>query len=91
MRTSSKLTLLEVMDKKVLAGPRGWNGDKPFMFVLNSTAAFLWENLEGREFDTKDMVKLLMNEYDIPEEIAAPDVQFILDKWLSEGVVTSAL
>ena len=54
---------------------------------LNESAAFLWENLEGKEFTVEDMVHLLMEEYDVGEELATRDALSLADTWKAQGVV----
>ena len=43
------------------------------LISLNSTAAFLWKALEGKEFTTKQMAELLVEEYGIDMELALTD------------------
>ena len=51
------------------------------MISMNSTAAFLWESLQGKEFDVKDVKHLLLDEYGIDDAIAARDSEAIVLKW----------
>ncbi|MCQ2183413.1 MAG: PqqD family protein [Bacteroidales bacterium] len=57
------------------------------MIVLNETASFLWENLEGKEFSLDDMVALLLETYDVSEETAREDAQILVDKLVENAVV----
>ena len=41
------------------------------MISLNSTAAFLWENVEGKDFTVEDLTKLLTDNYEVEEERVA--------------------
>ena len=54
---------------------------------LNESAAFLWENLEGKEFTVEDMVRFLMEEYEVDEELATHDATALADTWKDQGVV----
>ena len=49
------------------------------MISLNATAAFLWKEVEGKEFDTEMLVSLLMEEYGITHNVAANDVASLLE------------
>ncbi len=51
------------------------------MIVLNSTAAYLWEELCGKDFTTDDIVALLLSKYDVDEELARKDAENLLVKW----------
>jgi len=57
------------------------------MIVLNETAAFLWEKLEGKNFSLDDMVALLLDTYDVSEDIARRDAQALADKLAENGIL----
>lgn len=49
------------------------------MISLNASAAFLWKEVEGKEFDAEMLVSLLMEEYGITHDVAAKDVAALLE------------
>ena len=57
------------------------------LLSLNETAAFLWKEVEGKEFTREDLVKLLLDNYEVTPEVAGPDVDKLLNTWITEGVV----
>lgn len=57
------------------------------MIVLNETACYLWEKLEGKEFTLDDMTALLLDEYDVSEELARKDVQTLVAKLKENSVL----
>ena len=57
------------------------------MLSLNNTAAYLWKELEGKDFTLDTMVDLLLENYDVTREQAAEDVEKLLQIWIKEGVV----
>lgn len=57
------------------------------MISMNSTAAFLWESLQGKEFGQKDVKQLLLDEYGIDDALAEKDSAAILQKWVEAGLV----
>ena len=57
------------------------------MLSLNGTAAWLWEQLQGREFSQEDAVNLLLDHYEVTPELAGEDVQKLMEQWKSLGVV----
>ena len=58
------------------------NVDYSKIISLNETAAYLWENVSGKEsFTVEDLVQLLLNEYDVEESIAREDSQAIIECW----------
>ena len=50
------------------------------MITLNSTGAFLWEKLSQGCETKNQLVDALLDEYDVPGEIAAADVDKFLEK-----------
>lgn len=56
------------------------------MVSLNETAAYLWEELVGKEFTREDAVKLLLDRYEVDEGTASKDVDALLTKWVEAGL-----
>ena len=57
------------------------------MISMNETAAFLWEAVEGKTFDTEALAKLLVDEYGISMEVAEEDVKPLLETWTKAGII----
>lgn len=57
------------------------------MISLNETAAYLWKNVEGKDFDVSTLKQLLLDAYDVEEERAAVDAAAIAQKWIENGIV----
>ena len=57
------------------------------MISMNETAAFLWEAVEGKEFDAEALAKLLVDEYGISLEMAEKDVTPLLETWTKAGII----
>ena len=55
---------------------------------MNATAAYLWEQIQGRVFTPEDMVSLLTARYDVDPAQARVDVEKLLDRWRQAGLVT---
>ena len=53
--------------------PTGGAADFDMMITLNGTGKFLWEQL-GNDVEEADLVKALLAEYDVTEEVAAKSV-----------------
>ena len=54
---------------------------------LNETAAYLWSAVEGKEFDADTLKDLLLERYEVAEDVAARDAAALLDKWSEMGLV----
>lgn len=58
------------------------------MISLNSSAAYLWKSVEGKDFTVEDLTKLLTDMYEVSEEKAAADAAAIAAKWIEAGIVS---
>ena len=56
------------------------------LISLNSTAAFLWKALAGKEFTQEDMAELLVDEYGIDRELAMTDSGNLMKSWAEAGI-----
>ena len=56
------------------------------LISLNSTAAFLWKALVGKEFTAEDMAALLVEEYGIDMELALKDSKALCQAWTDAEV-----
>ena len=57
------------------------------MISLNSSAAYLWEAVEEKEFSVQTLSDLLTDKYDVDEKTAANDARELAAKWIEEGIV----
>ena len=57
------------------------------MICLNSSAAYLWREVEGKEFSKTDLASLLLKEYELDEATASKDAAAIAQKWVEAGIV----
>lgn len=56
------------------------------MVTLNETAGYLWKEVEGKEFTAETLKNLLLDRFDVSEEIAAKDAEAIAAKWKEAGI-----
>ena len=61
--------------------------DANSMISMNESAAFLWEAVEGKDFDAGTLADLLQEEYDIPREVAEKDVASLIQTWQEAGII----
>ena len=57
------------------------------LISLNASAAYLWESVADREFSVGDLTALLLEKYEVAEEVAAADAEKIARAWLDAGIV----
>lgn len=87
MRLKSGFVLREVCGQKIVAAEGLQNINFNKLLSLNASAAFLWEEVEGKDFTVQDMADALVREYGIDLELALKDSQSLLDSWKSAGVL----
>lgn len=61
------------------------NFDK--MLSLNESAAYLWEQVTGRDFTEDDLTNLLTDRYEVSEEKAREDVREMVTIWQENGML----
>ena len=57
------------------------------MISMNESAAFLWKEVEGKDFDAEMLTALLTDNYDIDRETAQNDVTALLESWSAAGLI----
>ncbi len=56
------------------------------MISLNSSAAYLWERVAGREFTPEDLAEMLMEKYDVDRDTALKDSRAVAESWIEAGI-----
>ncbi len=57
------------------------------MLRLNNSAAFLWNKIEGKEFDVSMLASLLVERYAIEFSEAKKDASMLISVWQELGVI----
>jgi hypothetical protein len=63
------------------------NIDFTKIISLNESAAFIWQQVEGKEFTEEEMAKILLDEYEVDEAQALADVKALAESWKKAGLV----
>lgn len=87
MKLKKGFTLRQIVGENVLVAEGVENVDFDKMIVLNSTAKFLWESLQVKDFTVDDAVKLLTDEYDVTAEKAREDVEKLFTQFKEAGIL----
>ena len=88
MKVKNGLQLQQVCDEYIIIPAGEENMDFSQIISLNPTAAYLWENIaEREEFTIDDMVQLLLDEYEVEEDIAREDCKLIAERWAEMGLL----
>ncbi|MBQ8520356.1 MAG: PqqD family protein [Bacteroides sp.] len=86
MKLNENLVLRQVGGEYMIVNPFSDTVDMTQVYSLNETAAWLWQQLEGKEFTVADMVETLRKEYEVDEETAKADLSELARQWLQAGL-----
>lgn len=56
------------------------------LISLNESAAYLWKELYGKEFNIDEMAELLIVRYGIDKELAIKDSANLYEAWVNSGI-----
>ena len=87
MKIKTGFELRDVCGEKVIIATGIENIDFSRMISLNESAAFLWENIQDKEFDAETLAELLLQEYEVDKADALADSQKLLNEWLGCGII----
>ena len=87
MKIKTGFELRDVCGEKVIIATGIENIDFSRMISLNESAAFLWENIQDKEFDAETLAELLLQEYEVDKADALADSQKLLNEWLECGII----
>ncbi len=86
MKIKEGFVLREILNENVVVGEGLAQVNFNKIVSMNETAAYLWKNVEGKEFTVDDLTRLLTDEYEVEEEVAAKDAAAIAAKWIEIGI-----
>jgi hypothetical protein len=87
MKIVEGFRLRDIMGQATVIGEGVDQVDFNKLITLNESAAYLWKEVEGKEFDQTTLAELLINRYSIDESLAQTDAAAIIDKWIETGLV----
>jgi hypothetical protein len=86
MRIKDGFVLRKVCGENIVTGEGLEHINFNKLISFNSTAAFLWNELAGKEFTYEEMAKLLIDRYGIDEELAMKDSINLGKAWIDAGI-----
>lgn len=88
MKINKGFELREMCGEHIIIGTGVENIDFSKVVSLNESAAWLWREVEGKEFTPQTLATLLMEQYDVDEATALADATALANRWISVGVTT---
>ena len=86
MKIKDGFVLREMCGEYIVAGEGLQHINFNKLISLNSTAAFLWNAVAGKEFTPESMAQLLVDEYEIDMELALKDSKALCQSWIEAGI-----
>ena len=88
MKIKSEFVLRELGDTYIIILDKpGSKVNMSTLLSFNESAAWLWHRAKGIEFEEKDLVGFLCDEYEITPEYAAEEVARIVAQWREYGMI----
>ena len=86
MKTVEGFTLRPLGKEFIITAENIRNINFNKLISLNESAAYLWKEVDGKEFDAKTLADLLVARYEIDAETALRDSEAIIVKWKEAGI-----
>ncbi|MBO7249101.1 MAG: PqqD family protein [Bacteroidales bacterium] len=86
MRIKKGFKLREIMGEFAVIGEGLEQVNFNKIISLNSTAAYIWKEIEGKDFDAEMVAELLLAKYDVERETAISDAAALVHKLAENGL-----
>jgi hypothetical protein len=87
MKTIKGFRLRELGGDYILIGESAELVNFDRIITFNEVAAYLWQQVNGKEFDVETLTQLLLAEYEVSEDIAREDAQATIEDWKEIGII----
>lgn len=87
MKAKPGFNLRVVCGENIIVAEGEENIDFSNIISMNESSAYLWQNIQGKEFTHEDLVGLLTQEYEVDEATSLKDVKALTELWLQAGII----
>lgn len=87
MKIDPKFKIIELGDESIIVNQGTANVDMTKIISLNKSARLLFEALADREFTVEDAAKVLLDTYEVSEEVALRDAGVWVESLKECGVL----
>lgn len=87
MKAKPGFNLRVVCGENIIVAEGEENIDFSNIISMKESSAYLWQNIQGKEFTHEDLVGLLTQEYEVDEATAMKDVKALTELWLQAGII----
>ena len=86
MTIKEGFVLRQMCGENIVAGEGLQHVNFNKLISLNESAAYLWNELQGKEFTQTEMAELLIKRYGIDEQLAMIDSEKLMASWSEIGL-----
>lgn len=88
MKTKKGFRLRDICGEHIVVAEGIDNIDFSKIISMNESSAYLWEKVQGEKVFTEDeLVKMLLEEYDVDEATAKEDVKKLIEQWTEAQII----
>jgi len=87
MKINDDFTLRQVNKNAFLLEGKNEKNNSEKIITFNSTAAFLWTELSGKDFTLQDVEKILIDKYCLNQDCANNDAKHIIKVWTQSSLI----
>ena len=87
MKIAEKFKVREMAGEHIIVMPGTYGVDMTRVVSLNSSSLYLWEALQGREFDVDEVARLLTERYEVDAETAERDAKAWVEQLKKCGIL----
>jgi hypothetical protein len=88
MKINKGFELREMCGEHIIIGTGVENIDFSKVISLNESAAWLWKEVEGKDFTPVTMAALLVERYEVDADVALADAEKLANQWICVGIVS---
>ncbi len=87
MKLNANYKVREMAGEHIIVMPGRYGADMTRVIALNATSLFLWNQLQGKDFEADEVAQLLVGEYDIDLQTATRDAEGWIRQLCESGIV----
>jgi hypothetical protein len=87
MKAKKGFNLRSVCGQQIVVAEGKENIDFSNIISMNESSAYLWKNIQDKEFTPQDLAELLLKEYEVDQQTALADAETLAEQWKKAGIV----
>lgn len=80
MKFKKEYKVRNIAGENIIIKQGRFGADMTRVIALNESSLLLWEQLQGKDFETEDVINILLENYDIDNSTATADAKVWVEK-----------